>query len=111
MIRTTLLVLSVASLIACASSASSGGTRRVRDLITREEVASVQVGSAWEVVQSLRPEFLRARGSASMGGTQEFAVVYVDGVRSGGPEALRNVPRDVIEEIRNINGNDATTLY
>jgi outer membrane cobalamin receptor len=99
-------------LAACASSGSQEGPARRRDTITAEEISGLQVTSGFEVVQQLRPEYLRTRGVQSMrsAGTQ-MAVVYVDGVRQGGPEALRQVPRESIQEIRYLNGSDATTQY
>lgn len=111
MIRPALAILSLTLLAACASSAAPTGPRRQRDRISAEEIASVQVGTAYEVIEALRPEFLRARGSASMSGAQEFAVVYIDGVRAGAPDELRRVPREVIGEIRYLSANDATTQY
>jgi hypothetical protein len=105
------LVLSFVILAACASSSGTQGPARQRNLITAAEIATVQTGSAYDVVQSLRPEFLRARGTSAGTGVQEFAVVYVDGVRAGDPNELRRVPREVLQEIRYLSGNDATTMY
>ena len=105
------LVLSFVILAACASSSGTQGPARQRNLITAAEIATIQTGSAYDVVQSLRPEFLRARGTSAGTGVQEFVVVYVDGVRAGDPNELRRVPREVLQEIRYLSGNDATTMY
>ena len=65
-----------------------------------------------DVVQALRPEYLRTRGLRSMSATEpQGAVVYVDNVRRGGPESLRMLPRESVLEIRYLNGADATTMY
>jgi outer membrane receptor protein involved in Fe transport len=108
--RPALLLLGLACLVACASSGVPG-PRRSRDVITAEEIATVRVGSAYDVVESLRPEYLRSRGPASADGTQEYAVVYLDGVRAGGPGELRRVPTEALAEIRYMSGPDATTRY
>jgi hypothetical protein len=108
-LRVVLIGLLLAS---CASSGPRDGAGRRRDTITVEEIGRLQVANGFEVVQQLRPEYLRTRGVQSMqaAGTQA-AVVYVDGVRQGGPEALRQIPRESIQEIRYLNGSDATTQF
>jgi outer membrane receptor protein involved in Fe transport len=108
-VRTVLIGLVAAS---CASSGGQEGPARRRDTITTEEIAGLQVTSGYEVVQQLRPEYLRTRGVQSMqSASTQMAVVYVDGVRQGGPDALRQIPRESIQEIRYLNGSDATTQY
>lgn len=105
-----LIVLAVL-LASCASSGSGSGGRD-RNIITAEEIADVQVATAYDVVQTLRPEYLRTRGLRSMSATEpQGAVVYVDNVRRGGPESLRTLPRESVLEIRYLNGADATTMY
>lgn len=105
-----LIVLAVL-LASCASSGSRSGGRD-RNIITAEEIADVQVATAYDVVQTLRPEYLRTRGLRSMSASEpQGAVVYVDNVRRGGPESLRTLPRESVLEIRYLNGADATTMY
>lgn len=111
-LRAIATVLLAASLAACATSSGGGTPGRQRDLITMEEIQRSTGSTAYEVIEMLRPEMLRTRGSASMRTADpEYAVVYVDGVRTGGLETLRNVPREMLQEIRYINAADATTLY
>lgn len=97
---------------ACASSGGSGPSRD-RNTITAEEVAALtQAGTAYDVVQQLRPEYLRTRGLRSMSASEPAgAVVYVDNVRRGGPASLRAIPRESVLDIRYLNGADATTMY
>lgn len=110
--RTILLLFITLILAACASSGTQGTReRRDRDHITRDEIARVQVGTAYEVVETLRPQYLRSRGMGSTTAPPEYAVVYIDGVRAGGLDQLRRVSRDSLEEIRYINGSDATTRF
>jgi len=109
--RSLFVFLTAVSIASCASS-GQGGPSRNRDVITEEEIASVQVGNAYELVQRLRPEFLRSRGSQSMRSPQGLVpVVYVDGVRQGDVGVLQRLAKDTVEEIRYLNGRDATTQY
>jgi len=99
---------------ACASAADTtpGGPDRDRNRISPEEIAAEPVTTAAELVNRLRPAWLRSRGPESIrSGTPSFPIVYIDGVRSGGPEALRGISTQIIREIRFINGRDATTKY
>jgi hypothetical protein len=70
------------------------------------------VPTAFDVVQQLRPEFLRTRGSASVRDpTPVEAVVYLDGVRLGAPSALRGISKVTLKEIRYMDANEATMQY
>lgn len=78
-------------------------------VVTRAQVQALNVPDAYEVVSRTRPEFLREKQLS--GRTRVYAVVYMNGVRSGGPGMLRNVRSGEVEEIRFVNGMDATTRY
>ena len=120
-IRSSFLVLalSAASIAACASS-SSGSTatqqsrpRTSRDVITAEELATIDAQTALQAIQRLRPNFLQTRGGASMSinsGPVDI-VVYVDQTRMGGPSSLSQIPVTEIREIRYLNATDATQRY
>ncbi|MBW3552427.1 MAG: hypothetical protein KY466_02890 [Gemmatimonadetes bacterium] len=94
-------------------------------MITSEELRALEgVSSAYDAVQRLRPRFLRGRtGTFGTGGAndplsrtssaaeQSTVVVYLDGVRFGGIDALRRINVDGVREIRFVPGRDATTKY
>lgn len=122
--RTTLVLLAAAIGAGCASSAAGNGTQRTSEVITAEEIATIEVNNALEAVQRLRPQLLRARGTATVrsagpegqptgiateSGTE--LTVYVDDVRVGGVAALRNLSARRVQEIRYVNARDATTRY
>lgn len=122
MIRSFILVLPLltGSLAACASKPSgatatqqSSRPRTSRDLITAEELASIDAQTALQAVQRLRPNFLQTRGGASMSITSGpvNVVVYVDQTRMGGPNTLSQIPVTEIREIRYLNATDATQRY
>lgn len=98
--------------LACASTPGTGTAGRSRNVITAEEIHSVNRTTLFDVVQALRPEFLRGRGVQTLGNASSTAVVvYLDGVRAGGPEALQRLTPDSAIEIRYLDARDATTLY
>lgn len=113
--RTFIPMLLLLPLTAACASSGSSGTRsagRDRDTLTAEEIAEANVGTAYEAVRQLRPEFLRTRGTMSMrDATNEYAVVYINGIRMGGPEQLNNVRAGDVSVIRYINASDATTRW
>lgn len=81
------------------------------DLITRQEIEALpEARTAFELVTRLRPNWLNTRqGSITL--PQGDVVVYVNEVRRGGPEALREVDRLQVAEIRRVRGIDATTRF
>jgi hypothetical protein len=95
------LVLSTAA--ACASSApqTSGGTKPGPNLITADEIAKVNVQTAFDAVQKLRPAMLRRPNVASANGQSKGElVVYVDNSRYGPVENLRSIPANTIAAVR-----------
>ena len=103
--------LAVLVLLACGTT--GGGTRRgSSNVISREELSNLDISTAYDAVQRLRPHFLRGRGSASIRDPNPvLPVVYISGVKQGGPEALHRVRVSEVDEIRYINAADATTRY
>jgi hypothetical protein len=88
---------------------TTAGARPSSDLLTQKEISTVSVSNAYDAVQRLRPTFLRPRSTATR--TMEYAIVFLDGIRSGGPETLKTIPAGQIKEIRYLNARDATTRY
>lgn len=114
--RGILVVLLTSSLAAfgCASSggAEDGSSGGSRNLITAEDLndPAVQSLNALEAVDRLRPRWLRSRTS-SRGGGQTRPVVFLNGARYGGLDALQNIQVGDVEQIRFINARDATTRF
>lgn len=105
--RRTFLAIFVALLgsSACATGgAPSQGSSRNADLITAEELRSVASFTAYDAVRRLRPAWFRYRGGSP-------PVVFVDGVRMGGPDVLHDYRATQFVEMRHRSGPDATTLY
>jgi hypothetical protein len=95
---------------ACGSSVTQ--SRGSRDVLTAEEISRASGMTAYDVVQQLRPQFLRIRtGRSTQGSGEAEPVIYVDNIRSGGLAALRNIRAESVEEIRYIGASDATTRF
>jgi hypothetical protein len=105
------LVLAVAA--ACASSGgTSASPRRSSDVITADELASVEVPNLHQAIQRLRPNWLRSRGQVSIQ-TPDAGnpVVYVDDTRFGDLRTLEQIVTSEVQEVRRMNAAEATNRY
>jgi hypothetical protein len=107
--RLAVLVLVVAATACAGGAGRTPGTNR--NLITRPEISASRGNTAYEVVQQLRPDFLRGRVSGSISGANDLPVVYLDGTRLGDLEQLRSIPAAIILTIQLISASDATTRW
>lgn len=99
---------------ACASTGSDG--ERVRGqqahILTEEQIRDTNLQTAFDVVRSLRPSWLRERPSSLMNPEGAEVVVYVDGVRMAtGIDSLRQIRSDNVTRMEFMTPNDATTRY
>ena len=93
--------------------------RRDRDLITQEEILAAKTfTNSYEMVRSLRPQFLRpASGPRSLGGATQGAaqvttpIVYVDEVKFGDLEVLKNIRTEDVKEIRYLRSGEAQARW
>ena len=86
--------------------------RRAFNMITDEDFRDMETGSAFDVVQRLRPNWMRQRGPTSpMDRTSGEVIVYVDGVNYGDVASLRTIPVAHISAIRFFSAADATTRF
>ncbi len=103
---------------ACASAGASGTrTHGNRNLITHEEIAAAHLSSAQDLVEHLRPSWMRSRNEISTmgdGSADPVAIrpaVFLDGQHFGEFEALRRVDAATVEEIHYLSGAEATMRY
>jgi len=104
--RTVLLGLATLLATGCAGAVGGGAASSDRSVITLEEIQQGRYSNSYELVQSLRPAWLRVRGAQSVGEAargsgaggqvsvqagQDQLVVYLDRARLGGPESLRQI--------------------
>jgi hypothetical protein len=106
-------VLTLAAVMACASSGTSGtGVRRDPNLITEQEIATSAESNVFDVVSRLRPMFLKTRGRSTINsGGSEYASVFLDGQYYGELTSMRNLVASQIHEIRYLSGPDAVSRY
>jgi hypothetical protein len=125
--RFLVLGAALAGSAACASSGTAGQDgepqtttvsapvrpRRDPNVITGEELASRSTLTARQAIEQLRPQFLRVRGTTTLGNASSADViwVYFDGTRMGTVEVLNNIGVHEISEIRYLNPSEATNRY
>lgn len=117
-VRVPIVALALAAVSACASSGARGSSspRYSQNVITSEELATVDVADAYQAVQRLRPQFLvQSRGPTDMGSTRSGSnggiVVYIDNTRLGGVSSLSQVPKNEIREIRYLTASEAAQRF
>jgi hypothetical protein len=94
------------------ASNSLPNTHARSDVLGSAEIQTVSLNNALEAVMRFRPEFLRTHGSpAAVGPNAGIAMVYLDGIRQGGPDALRSIPAAAIYEIRYLSASAAADQY
>ena len=90
-----LYLFALAGAIGCTSGAGSAGTPRVqadRNVINQVELESVGSTNLYELIEKVRPNFLRSRGQTSLNTSgQEYPAVYVDGRPYGDIASLRTI--------------------
>lgn len=107
-----LLIFAVVLTTVSACSTTSSPARGGSGPIGYEDIAGIPAANAFEVIQRLRPTWLRGRGRMSIQNPSAHTpVIYLDNVRYGGLESLRLIPSDAIQDMRFINASDATTRY
>jgi hypothetical protein len=111
-------------LVFCAGCASGGGgastgtasttaPSRVREdpnIITREQIQEMRFTTAFDVVKTLRGNWLNARGVESFR-YPTVVQVYLDEVRVGDVSTLQTIATAPIQYIRYYNAQDATAKW
>ena len=104
----------VVALAACASSgaSTSGAARRSSDQITYAEISTASAMNAYELIQRLRPTWLRTQATASIGGGARsgVVVVYLDGHRLGDITSLRTLSTEGIRSMQWLDAARAATV-
>ena len=110
-LRDTTLALFLLTLGACLPAGTGSSGIRDRDLITRAEIERSNAGSAYELVQTLRPEWLRPRGVATLqfqSQKNEILVVYLNRIRLGALETMYEVALGQVWYLRYFSAAEAT---
>lgn len=117
-VRRRVLAAAMVTLAACASGGSGASARTQNpSVISLDEIEASSASNAYEVIQRLRPNFLRTRGAVhgTPGATNAVEmvdlVVYLNENRLGGSDQLRQIATTDIREIRYYNASEATTKW
>jgi len=98
------------SLLGCATS-GQGTSGDDPTVISQSEIREVEgVSSAYNLVQRLQPQWLEKRGRNSLRNPGKI-LVYVEGSRQGGPDALRQIEVLDLESIEYLRADEATKRY
>jgi hypothetical protein len=119
--RRPTLVLSLLIAAACGSSGGSAGSVSTpthdRSVIPYEDMQrATGVNNLYEVVQRLRPEWLKSRGvqanQMNRGQIIETAaVVYIDGQRNGEVDMLKSMPIRGLAALRFYSASEAQVKF
>ena len=102
-----LLAVTVTVLAACVANSQRRGDY---DTLTRDQIGSVDGATdLYEVIQRLRPRWLRARGNTSASGLGAAPiVVYQNQARLGTVEVLGDLSPDGVYQLRYMDGPKAS---
>ena len=100
---------------ACASRPAQGApqsaTRRTFDVITREEIDQRAWSNAFDLVSTLRPQWVRQRGPDSFRGTSTPVQTYLDNTRLTGIAALASISTAGLRAVEWVDGVEASARW
>lgn len=103
-------LLLLLAMVACGTTSASRSSSS--DVLTRAEIQASRAPNVLELLQQLRPQFLRSRGALSIQDpTAGQPVVYLNNVHYGDIDSLRTISSGDVDEIRFISAADATTRW
>lgn len=107
-----LMLLTLTLTAGCSSATGTSPTGRQQNTLSREEILETGLVNMREVLQRLRPEYLKGRG-VSGGSNYDAACrcykkdepeVYIDRSRAGGLEMLGSINTRTVESVHFITG-------
>jgi hypothetical protein len=108
---TVAIIFACVTSIACAPAGHTSARERVdRELITREQLDQSHFTSAYDAVEALHSNWLRAKGTDSFA-TPTEVVVYLNANRVGGVDALKNIDVHTVTSIQHFDGLAASARW
>jgi hypothetical protein len=101
-----LLGIALVVLAGCATLGDPAERAGDRSQIVREEVERTTHRNAYDLIEAERPHWLRPRGRTSFQHETEV-VIYLDGIRAGGPDFLKQVSLITVESLRYYDAREA----
>jgi hypothetical protein len=111
--RVSAILLTLNVLVACSSNKPRTNVQSSSsDYVTSVEIAAVSATNAYDLINRLRPRWLRtqAPGSIGAGVRSQVIAVYLDGVRLGGLDALRSVSTAGVVSMQYYDATRAATI-
>jgi hypothetical protein len=102
--------LALSVMLGCASSPREAGEQRNRNRIVIAEIERAHHTSTFEIVQQMRPHWLRTRGPDSFRSSNEV-MVYIDNQLVGGVGHLRDIAARSVEQIVYLDSREATQRF
>jgi hypothetical protein len=109
-IRRSIAVLFVLAAGCAGNQARESAPRGDRNTLTQQEMLDSHFQNAYDAVESLRGQWLQARGTDSFY-TPSQVWVYIDNVKLGAVETLRSLAVNSIVSIRHLGANEATARW
>jgi len=102
-------------LLSCAApGAGSGRQLSDPDFIMRDEIdESGSSRTAWDLVNSIRPQWLFTRGISTLSQAvgAETIIIYMDNARLGTPNSMRGVPLGNVQYLQFFSAPEATLRW
>jgi hypothetical protein len=97
-----LYLIAATAAFGCAPAVRPPAIVRTPNILTAREIATIDVSTAYDAIERLRPLFLRSRGKTSLSNirNQQYATVFINGVRNGDISTLRDFPANTVLEVR-----------
>ena len=112
--KSLITIIAFGALVVISGCASSGTTRTQSepDRITATEIASSNATNAYELINRVRPNWLRRTAPGSLGGgvRSQVVQVYVDGTKYGELTILRSLGISGLKSIQWLDAVRAGTL-
>lgn len=98
---------------ACSASKETATTTRYsRNYIALEEIRNSGAANAYELIQTLRPFWLRGRGRKSIRNQEaSYPVIYVNGNKHGPIDTLYSISTENIKEIQYYSASEASIRF
>ena len=116
MMQRVIVMAALMIVAACGSAPQSvvTGAPGHRDSLFEAEIDTYRAPgmTAYDLIQHLRPEYLRNRGANSLRNvTPPTAVVYLDNSKYGDLESLKSINSDMIRQVQYLSANSAQTRF
>jgi hypothetical protein len=112
-LRTSLCVAVLTTIGACASSGTGSAARSSPDKITRSEISTSNATNAYELINRLRPSWLRPTATGSISGgvvRSQSILVYLDHQRLEDLNALKTISVEALDSAQWIDAARVQTV-